>query len=77
MQDYDKAQIIINKNMEHEKEQIHEQLENISVPIYLHLRLCETIEQAMSAAPNKKEAEKLVLDALKDSLERVKKWLIK
>jgi hypothetical protein len=28
----------------------------------------------MSAAPNKKEAKKLVLDALKDSLARVKKW---
>ena len=73
MQEYDKAQIIINKNMEYEKEQIHEQLKNISVPVYLHLRLCETIEQAMSAAPTKEEAEKLVLEALKDSLERVKK----
>jgi hypothetical protein len=28
--------------------------------------------QAMFAAPNKKEAKKLVLDALKDSLTRVK-----
>ena len=73
MREYEKAQVIINKNMEYEKEQIHKQLKNISVPLYLHLRLCETIEQAMSAAPNKKEAEKLVLDALKDSLERVKK----
>ena len=59
--------------MEYEKEQIHKQLKNISVPVYLHLRLCETIEQAMSAAPTKEEAEKLVLEALKDSLERVKK----
>ena len=72
MREYEKAQVIINKNMEYEKEQIHEQLENISVPIYLHIRLCETIEQAMSVAPNKKEAEKLVLEALKDSLDRVK-----
>ena len=30
MQDYDKAQIIINKNMEYEKEQIHKQLKNIN-----------------------------------------------
>ena len=73
MQDYDKAQVIINKNMEYEKEQIHKQLKNISAPVYLHLRLCETIEQAMSVAPTKKEAKKLVLDALKDSLARVKK----
>tara|TARA_R110000803_G_C11844697_1_gene305057 strand:+ start:273 stop:494 length:222 start_codon:yes stop_codon:yes gene_type:complete len=72
MREYEKAQVIINKNMEYEKDQIHKQLENISVPIYLHIRLCETIEQAMFAAPNKKEAEKLVLDALKDSLARVK-----
>ena len=72
MREYEKAQVIINKNMEYEKEQIHEQLENISVPLYLHLRLCETIEQTMFAAPNKKEAKKLVLDALKDSLARVK-----
>jgi hypothetical protein len=28
----------------------------------------------MFAAPNKEEAEKLVLDALKDSLARVKTW---
>jgi hypothetical protein len=28
----------------------------------------------MFAAPNKKEAEKLVLEALKDSLDRVKTW---
>ena len=74
MQDYDKAQVIIHKNMEYEKEQIHEQFKSINVPIYLHMRLCETIEQAMFAAPNKKEAEKLVLDALKDSLKRVKIW---
>ena len=68
MQDYDKAQVIIHKNMEYEKEQIHEQFKSINVPVYLHLRLCETIEQAMFAAPNKKEAEELVLEALKDSL---------
>tara|TARA_R110002153_G_scaffold16357_1_gene58133 strand:- start:392 stop:613 length:222 start_codon:yes stop_codon:yes gene_type:complete len=73
MQEYDKAQIIINKNMEYEKEQIHKQFKSINVPVYLHLRLCETIEQTMFAAPNKKEAKKLVLDALKDSLARVKK----
>lgn len=72
MQDYDKAQVIIHKNMEYEKEQIHDQFKSINVPVYLHIRLCETIEQAMSAAPNKKEVEKLVLDALKASIERVK-----
>ena len=43
MQDYDKAQVIIHKNMEHEKEQIHEQFKSINVPVYLHLRLCETV----------------------------------
>ena len=72
MKDYDKAQVIIHKNMEYEKEQIHNQFKSINVPVYLHIRLCETIEQAMFAASNKKEVEKLVLDALKDSLERLK-----
>jgi len=71
MQDYEKAQVIIHKNMEYEKEQINEQFKSINVPVYLHLRLCETIQQAMFAAPTKKEAKKLVLAALKDSLASV------